>query len=257
MPLLEGRVAVVTGATGIVGSGVASAFLAEGAAAVVAPARSAAGRAALLAELGAPPALDVPVCDYSTPEGAAALAVHLRQRFPQGVDVAVSSVGGAFTRGNLTELTPAAAHEALDRAVPHLTLAKELVPLMRTGAASAYVFVSGMLGEECSIPGAAALSLANAALYGIIRALEAELASKGSPLRVFELRIQALLRKDGGGAHPFVAAASGGKAFASSLVGAEAAALAAGARPGAVVRLRAADMEERERASAAESAAAL
>ena len=52
---LEGRVAVVTGATGIVGEGIAREFLAAGAS-VVAPIRAAGKEAGLRAALGAPPA---------------------------------------------------------------------------------------------------------------------------------------------------------------------------------------------------------
>lgn len=83
---LEGRVALITGATGIVGEGIARAFL-EAGATVVAPVRAAGKDSALRTALGSPPAgrLECPVEDYSHVEGAKQLARWVAVKYSGGV----------------------------------------------------------------------------------------------------------------------------------------------------------------------------
>jgi NADP-dependent 3-hydroxy acid dehydrogenase YdfG len=265
-----------------VGSGICRRFL-EAGARVAAPQRSNSSLGDALDELVglrlAKQQLDTPIIDYGTPEGAQRLAAHLERAYGRGgVDVVVSCVGGGFAKGRLSELTPQDVHDALGRALPHMLLAQALAPLLREAPSSCYVFVTGMLGEVCSMPGAAALSIANAAIYGIVRAMEAEF--KDRPLRINEvrtpqapaapctiiqnrcslvflnrvcdaelpstgshapqLRIAALLRKDSKPGHPFVANMP---AFPATLIGDVAVAVAAGRQRGEIVRVRAADLE--------------
>lgn len=102
---LEGRVCVVTGATGIVGEAIARAFLDAGAT-VVAPVRSAGKEAGLRAALGSPPAhrLDCPVEDYSHLEGAKALGRYVALKYGGGVDHAVACTGGMVPMGLVSQV---------------------------------------------------------------------------------------------------------------------------------------------------------
>ena len=175
---------------GIVGSGICRRFLEEGAV-VVAPLRSEARRADVEEELQGVTLLhgqlDTPILDYSTAAGADALAQYVRERHGGHIDIVVASLGGGFKMGTLSALSSTDFHDALGRALPHMLLAQSLFPLLKEQASSCFIAVTGMLGEVCSMPNAAALSIANAAIYGVVRALEAE--RREAPQRVVEVRL--------------------------------------------------------------------
>ncbi|KAL4530197.1 hypothetical protein Ndes2526A_g04925 [Nannochloris sp. 'desiccata'] len=104
-----------------------------------------------------------------------------------------------------------------------------------------------MLGERCSIPNMAALSIANAAAYGIIRSIEAEYADE--PQRIIELRIAALVRRDNQAGHPFI---KEGRAYPASLIGDEVVAVATGSQNREIVRVMADYLATKEVESATE-----
>ena len=68
----------------------------------------------------------------------------------------------------------------------HICLAKALVPLLKEDSAVSYTVVTGMLGEVCPWPEAALTTIGNAATYGLVAALQAEL--RDQPQRVNEVR---------------------------------------------------------------------
>lgn len=230
---LEGKVAIVTGATGIVGEGIARAFL-EAGAVVVAPIRSAGKEAPLRQALGSPPPdrLDLPLDDYTTNEGSKQLARYVQFKYG-GVDHIVACTGGMVPMGNLTTITPAAFIQAMhDRVLGQIVLAQALVPLLKEAPTSCYLVITGRLGEHCNMPDGALFSISNAAVYGMVQALQAELRNK--PQRVNELRIGAIVRRDNEAEHPHF---PGKKAYPASLVGAESITIAAGSHSDEVVRL--------------------
>eukprot|EP00887_Chlorella_sp_A99_P002874 scaffold6.g2874.t1 len=229
------QVVLVAGASGTVGAGIARAFLARGDT-VVAPARSAGSKAkveAALAGAGSGTLL-APILDYGTLEGALALGQHVKDSVPGGiVDHVVSSAGGVATPGALTDATPEGLQQVLDvKIAPHIYLAKALVPLLRDAPTTSYTVITGMLGEVVPWPSVALTAVANAAVYGAVLALQAEL--RGKPPRVNELRIAAVIRPDDKAENPDF---PGAPAFPASRVGAAVLGIAGGEQRDAVVRL--------------------
>ena len=178
--LLEGSNALITGGSGIIGSGVVRSYLLDGAT-VIAPVRSEADKAALLAELhdvGKEHRLSqlhvLVMGEFVSQEGMQHLAREVLKLVPI-LDHIVSCFGGGFPSGPCSSLAPEDVLQVVgDRATPHLLLAQALFPLLSNSPRSSFTFITGMLGERCSMPDASALTISNAALYGIIPALEAE-----------------------------------------------------------------------------------
>ena len=101
---LQGKVCLVTGATGIVGEGIAKAF-SEAGAQVIAPVRTPSKEAALRAAVGGPPPdkLDAPAADYSTSEGSKQLARYVQLKYG-GVVRLAAFTDNAFTSQVLRRL---------------------------------------------------------------------------------------------------------------------------------------------------------
>jgi len=213
-------------------------FLQEGAK-VIAPVRTEKGRQTLLKDLEklhykidiAKNLVILVVGNYDSPEKMEKLATEISYVHPE-INHIVSCFGGDFEKGTASELHPDDLHDALDRATPHFLLAQAFFPLLKEDKSSSFTFITGMMGERCSMPGMAALSISNAALFGIIRSVEAEYADE--PQRIVELRIAALLRRDNQAGHPFV---KQGRAYPASLIGDEVVAVATGSQNREIVRI--------------------
>lgn len=209
--------------------------------------RNEVGKATLLEELKDVPDLDtrlevLVLGDYATSEGTAQLADAVKASHPE-INHVVSCFGGNFKMGTASTLSPEDLHEALNRAIPHLLLGKALFPLLKADPSSSFTFITGFLGEKCVMPGVAALSIANAAIYGIIRSLEGEYAA--APQRINELRIAALIRRDSQPGHPFV---KEGTAYPASLIGDVAVQVAEGQQKAEIIRIFPNDLAAKETA---------
>jgi NAD(P)-dependent dehydrogenase (short-subunit alcohol dehydrogenase family) len=171
------------------------------------------------------------VGSYDSPEKMEKVAEEIKYAYPE-INHIVSCYGGDFEQGPASELTPDDVHEALDRALPHLLLAQAFFPLLKEDKKSSFTFITGMLGERCSMPNMAALSISNAAAYGIIRSVEAEHADE--PQRINEIRIAALIRRDNAAGHPFL---KEGHAYPASLIGNEVVNVANGKQNREIIRV--------------------
>jgi NAD(P)-dependent dehydrogenase (short-subunit alcohol dehydrogenase family) len=98
---LAGKVVVVAGSSGIVGSGIARAFLEKGAT-LVTPVRSEKSKPILEKDFEGldTKSLDVPILDVGTEAGAAELAKHISEKYG-AVDHIVSSLGAWWQGGNI------------------------------------------------------------------------------------------------------------------------------------------------------------
>jgi 3-oxoacyl-[acyl-carrier protein] reductase len=169
---LEGRLALVTGASAGIGKAIATALVAEGAQVIV-NARNADRLKETAALLGASDAIDA---DVSTEEGVARVASEISDRFGR-LDVLVCNVGNGRSRPGLQE--DAGDWERMIRTnlMSATMLIREVTSLL-AGRDSAVVCVSSICGLEalgCPI----AYSASKAALNAYVRNASRPLAKVG------------------------------------------------------------------------------
>lgn len=174
---LANRVAIVTGASGALGKGIATALAAEGAAVVVNYARNAQAAEELVVRItdAGGQALAVQA-DIATTEGAESLVKAAMARFGK-VDILVNNAG--ITRDTLLLRMKEEDWDAvLDTNLKGVFLCTKAVarPMMkaRSGRIINIGSVSGLLG----VPGQANYSAAKAGLVGLTRSVARELGSR-------------------------------------------------------------------------------
>lgn len=170
---IEGRTAVVLGATSGIGSAIADALAAEGVNLIVVgrDIERAASRAAQLPEA-------TPVAaDLSDPEAVATIVTAAEQDYGQ-VDIVVLN-GGGPAPGTATDLTTTAVGRAVDLLVqPHVDLVQRVLPGMRERGWGRILAV-GSSGVHQPLPNLAASNLGRAALAGYLKTLANEVAAEG------------------------------------------------------------------------------
>lgn len=186
MPILEDKVAIVTGASSGLGAATARLFAAEGCAVVLGARRRgeleevageierAGGRAAVLAG-------DVQEEDY-----ASALVDLAKDRFG-GLDIAFNNAG------MIGPMAPAPSLSLIDWntvLATNLTSgflgAKYQIPAMEERGGGSLIFTSTIVGHSVGLPGMAAYAAGKAGLVGLTRVLAAEVGAKG-------IRVNAIL----------------------------------------------------------------
>lgn len=196
---MDGRVALVAGGAGTVGSGIVHAFLHAGATVLV-PSRERARLEALRSELAA--SGDMPAAalserligieaDIATPDGAATVRQAVeRDVIGRGghLDHLVTSLGGAWQGKPLREIDlgqlQAALHEYCGS---HFVAMRALLPLIEDRAGASYTIISGVAGEQLFDLTWGPVSVGAASLFGLSMVTRAEYADR--PVRVNELRV--------------------------------------------------------------------
>ncbi|KAL4855773.1 3-oxoacyl-[acyl-carrier-protein] reductase FabG [Chlorella vulgaris] len=194
---LSGRLCVVGGASGIVGSGICRQLLMEGAK-VVALLRKPDQQEGLLKECQGAPVENLHpfvVEDVSHEDQCAAFVREVVQQHGD-IDHAVSCFGAWWQGGVLTEQS----YEEFSRVLAnfagsHFVFAKNVLPAMRKAPSSSMLFVTGGVGKRVLSADSGLATVGGAALYGIVRAAQAQYAA--GPPRINELRIYALVTRHG------------------------------------------------------------
>jgi len=186
MKALEGKVAIVTGASSGIGYATARLFAREGARVVVG-ARRQAELDALVAEIelfgGAAIALAGDVRD----EAFARALVETAMDGFGGLDVAFNNAGTLGAMGPTPEVTLAGWTETIETnlTIAFLGAKHQLPALLRRGRGS-LIFTSTFVGYTAGMPGVAAYAASKAGLIGLTQALAVEFGPRG-------VRVNALL----------------------------------------------------------------
>ena len=184
--ILDGKTAIVTGASSGIGRAIAALFAAEGARVVVT-----ARRRALLDDLvqeieaagGSACALDGDVSDESF---ARTLVEETTSRFG-GLDIAVNNAGVLGPMAPTPDVTREAWDETMATNLTSAFLAaKYQIPAMLARGAGSLIFVSSFVGYTAAMPGAATYAASKAGQIGLMKALAVEYGPR-------KIRVNALL----------------------------------------------------------------
>lgn len=174
MHRLNGKVAIVTGASAGIGRAAAKLFAAEGAK-VVAGARRQTELDSLVAEIteagGSAVALAGDVRSEAFQATLVAAAVDTFGR----LDVAFNNAGVIGEGGPSTGVSEAGFSEALAiNLTASFLAAKHQIPAMVTAGGGSVIFTSTFVGYSCAFPGTAAYAASKSGLIGLTQALAAE-----------------------------------------------------------------------------------
>lgn len=179
MALLDGKVALITGASSGIGRAIALMFAEHGAAIVLTARRS-----ALLDEVakeirqhgGRAECVAGDITRAETHEQVIAVAT---ERFG-GLDIAINNAGIVGALKPLAEMTPEEWHATLDTNLGAAFLgARSQIPAMLKRGGGSIVFTSSFVGTSVGLPGMSAYGASKAALMGLVKGITADYAAKG------------------------------------------------------------------------------
>lgn len=176
--ILANRVAIVTGASGALGKGIATALAAEGASVVVNYARNAQAAQALVDAISEAGGQAIAVqADIATAEGAEALVKAAQDRFGR-IDILVNNAG--ITRDTLLMRMKEEDWDAvLDTNLKGVFLSTKAVSRPMLKARYGRIINIGSVSGLTGVAGQANYSAAKAGMIGFTRAIARELGSRG------------------------------------------------------------------------------
>lgn len=179
MPILENKVAIITGATSGIGLAAARLFAREGASLVLSGRRedvldelvqeiqSAGGKAVAVAG------------DVKTEQHAKACVDAATEHFG-GLDIAFNNAGGSGAMGSVMDVSEAGWRDTLDTNLTSAFLgSKHQVPAMLERGGGSLIFTSSFVGSTVGFPGMAAYAASKAGLTGLAQVLAAEFGKNG------------------------------------------------------------------------------
>lgn len=190
---LAGKVALIAGGAGTVGSGIVRGFLRAGAKVVV-PSRRAEALSSLKEEMGNPPELLTIETEVSTEAGMAKVLEFIDKELGGQLDHVVTSLGGLITGNILDQDKP---EDFLLTAVrdlcgSHYVVARSTLQRIADRQGASYLFITGGLGGGY-LPNYSFVTVGAAALWGLSIATRSEMAGRAA--RVNELRITVVIRR--------------------------------------------------------------
>jgi NAD(P)-dependent dehydrogenase (short-subunit alcohol dehydrogenase family) len=186
MTTLQGKIAIVTGASSGIGRATARLFAREGAKVVV-NARRAAELDALVAEVEEAGGHAVAVPGDVRDEALAKALVETAMGEFGGLDIAFNNAGDLGAMGPVAEMTLEGWRDTLDTNLTSAFLgARHQVPAMLERGGGSLIFTSTFVGYTVGMPGLAAYAAGKAGVIGLAKVLAAELGPKG-------IRVNAIL----------------------------------------------------------------
>ena len=183
---LNGKVAIVTGASSGIGRATAMLFARQGANLVLA-ARGAPALEALAKEIRADGGNAVAVAGDVKDEAFARALVETAETSFGGLDIAFNNAGSVGEMGATTGLSTQGWRDTLDTNLTSAYLgAKYQIPAMLERGAGSLIFTSTFVGYTVGMPGMAAYAASKAGVIGLTKALAAEFGSRG-------IRVNALI----------------------------------------------------------------
>jgi NAD(P)-dependent dehydrogenase (short-subunit alcohol dehydrogenase family) len=186
MKCLDGKIAIVTGASAGIGRAAATLFAAEGAKLVV-TARREAELGALVEEIGRAGGQAIAIAGDIRDEALhGALVAAAIDRFG-GLDVAFNNAGGTVAYGAVPDIALEDWRDTLDLNLTSAFLAaKHQAPVMGERGGGSIVFTSTFVGHSAGMPGMGAYAASKAGPNGLVQVLAAEFGAKN-------VRVNALL----------------------------------------------------------------
>jgi len=186
MKMLDGKVAIITGASSGIGHATALLF-AEHGAKIVVTARRRQKLDALVGEISAAGGTAVALAGDIRDEACAKALVDLALEKFGRLDIAFNNAGTLGAMGSVTEISPEGWSDTLDTNLTSAFLgARHQIPAMMESGGGSLIFTSTFVGHSVGFPGMAAYAASKAGLVGLTQVLAAEFGSSN-------IRVNAIL----------------------------------------------------------------